>query len=266
MLKSGIFLDIENLTRNGGWGMRYNVIRDFVCAQGASILRANAYMAIDRLREKEDPVFGAKQAAFRNGIRASGFHPIFKEVKRYRDASGNPVTKANADVDLAIDALLQSDNLDHVVLGTGDGDFLRLVRALQNRGKRVDVLSFSNTSRALRDEADRYFSGFLLPGLLSGQRGVLHHVSEGRDFGFLTVQTGIDGHTRNDIFLHISNLLEDGQRVSNERFAELHNRRATIEFDLVEDGGGHGKDIAENAHAIQTSGTYAPFDFLSVGG
>ena len=50
MLKAGIFLDIENLVRCGGWGIRYRVVRELVEAQGATVLRANAYMAIDSER------------------------------------------------------------------------------------------------------------------------------------------------------------------------------------------------------------------------
>ena len=38
MLKAGIFLDVENLSRNGGWGMRYDVLRELVQAQGAIVL------------------------------------------------------------------------------------------------------------------------------------------------------------------------------------------------------------------------------------
>jgi hypothetical protein len=47
MLKAGIFLDMENLMRNGGWGIRYDVVKAMVEGEGAVVLRANAYMAID---------------------------------------------------------------------------------------------------------------------------------------------------------------------------------------------------------------------------
>jgi uncharacterized LabA/DUF88 family protein len=59
-----------------------------------------------------------------------------KYVKRFVDDEGVQTTKANADMDLAIDALLQARNLDRIILLTGDGDFLRLVLALQNMGCR----------------------------------------------------------------------------------------------------------------------------------
>ena len=47
MLKAGIFLDMENLMRNGGWGIRYDAVKALAEAQGAIVLRANAYVAVD---------------------------------------------------------------------------------------------------------------------------------------------------------------------------------------------------------------------------
>src|SRR5262245_45861978 len=166
MLKAGIFLDIENLMRNGGWGIRYDVLKELVVAQGAIVLRANAYMAWDEEREKTDPAISRAKGGYRSAIRRNGFHLVLKEVRRYRDAEGAEVVKANSDLDLAVDAILQSESLDYVLLGTGDGDFIRVVRALQNHGKRVDLLSFWNTNRELRREVDNHFNGFLIPGLV----------------------------------------------------------------------------------------------------
>lgn len=242
MLKAGIFLDIENLTRCGGWGMRYDVIRDLVVAQGVAVLRANAYMAIDREREREDLHYKQRQQAYREAIRRNRFHLLLKEVRRYKDSDGQTVLKANADLDLAVDALLQAENLDYVLLGSGDGDFLRLVRALQNRGLRVDLLSFANTSRELADEVDYHFRGPLIPGLLptprdqpQRMRGLMHHVVEDKGFGFLNVVTGLEPHEfRDDVFCHITDFSVQGESVSNQAFAGLKTHQRIIEFDLME--------------------------------
>jgi len=260
VLKAGIFLDVENLTRNGGYGMRFRAVKELVEAQGGTVVRANAYMARDGDREAEDDEFRRKKEGYRDRVRREGFHLVLKEVRRYRDAEGELVTKANADLDLAVDALLQADNLDQVLLGTGDGDFLRLVRALQNRGKRVDLLSFANTSTRLREEVDHHFSGFLMPGILPSEaerddrrRGILHAVNEEKGFGFLTIHTGFGiEDVRDDIFLHITDLTDlHGGAPSNERFAELKNRRGIIEFEL--DYQDDGRVKAVNATVFQSS-------------
>lgn len=253
MLKAGIFLDVENLTRNGGYGMRFPAVKDLVEAQGGTVLRANAYMARDVQREGEEEEYRRKKQGYRDRVRREGFHLVLKEVRRYRDAEGEIVTKANADLDLAVDALLQADNLDYVLLGTGDGDFLRLVRALQNRGKRVDLLSFSNTSSQLRRDVDNHFSGYLMPGVLPQsseeedglQRGVMHAVNEEKGFGFITVQTGLGvGDVRDDIFLHITDYHDRyGKPVGNEAFAALKENQTIICFDLEEQEGDRVKAV-----------------------
>jgi len=261
MLKAGIFLDVENLSRNGGWGIRYEVIKELVAAQGQmTVLRANAYLAVDVEREDQDPVYRQRQSDYRAAIRRTGFHLIHKEVRRYRDSEGELVLKANADLDLAVDALLQSDNLDYILLGSGDGDFLRLVRALQNRGKRVDLISFANTSSELIREVDNHFNGFLIPNVVSGEsaregrlRGVLHAVNEEKGFGFLTVRTGLGpDDIRYDVFCHISDISRNGQAVDNATFGNLKNRRAIIEFDLAPTEDGRVKAV--NAREFRWSG------------
>lgn len=251
MLKGGIFIDVENLTRNGGWGLRYDVLRKLAEAQGVVLVRANAYLARDAEREREDHAVAQKNEEYRNAIRRNGFHLVLKDVIRYRDATGEDVVKANADVDLAVDVLAQAENLDYILLGSGDGDFVRLVRALQNRGRRVEVISFANTSRKLRREADRYISGFLVPGLLPDdhdgpdrRRGTMYGVNEEKGFGFLQIMTGYSLEDElNNIFLHINDFTVDGTSVGNAYFARLKTDEKVIEFDLVEQEDGRLKAL-----------------------
>ena len=45
------------------------------------------------------------------------------------------------DVEIAVDMLEMAEHPDHVVLFSGDGDFRRLVEAVQRKGPRVTVVS-----------------------------------------------------------------------------------------------------------------------------
>ncbi len=250
MLKGGIFLDMENLNRCGGWNIRFESVKRLVESQGVTIVRANAYMAVDAQRERQDEEYRKKKLEYRTVVRRAGFHAVLKRVQRFLNEDQEWVFKANADIDLAIDALIQSERLDYVLLGTGDGDFIRLVQALQNRGKRVDLLSFANTSEDLRRQVDNHFSGYLYPGILptyedeeGRMRGYLHMVNEEKGFGFATVQTGFDPEDqRTDIFVHITDFYEP---LDNRGFALLKTNERIIEFDLseTEDGKVQAKDI-----------------------
>lgn len=248
MLKAGIFIDSENLSRNGGGSLRYDVIRKLVEAQGAIVLRANAYLAIDELRESRDPQFRSGKENYRNAIRRSGFHLVLKEARRYVNDDGQEVVKANADIDLAVDALLQAENLDYILLGTGDGDFLRLVRALQAKGKRVDLLAFDNVNVKLRKEADFHFCGFLVPGLIQQEEnrsiGIIHHIDADRGYGFVTVREGLAlSDLRTDIFLHINDLQSEGRPMNMARFIDMKSRENLVEFELQEQPNGRVRAI-----------------------
>ncbi len=252
MLRAAIFVDVENLVRCGGWGIRFKAVKELVEAQGCTVLRANAYMAVDRQREEQDPEYRLKKSEYRDAVRREGFHLVLKEVQRYHSEDGEVYSRADVDLELAVDALLQSEKLDCVVIGSGDGNFVRLVHALQSKGKRVDLLSFSNTSARLRREVDHHYSGFLYPGILpdsreepNRMRGTMHHVVEEKGFGFLTVQTGLEVDARRgDVFMHINDFVDlDGRALSNEDFAALKRRHTIVEFELVEQDGGKFKAV-----------------------
>lgn len=252
MIKGGIFLDIENLNRCGGWNLRFEAVKRMVEAQGVTVVRANAYVTVDREREATDPDYSKKKKEYRGVMRRSGFHVVQKQVQKYRTDEGDWVFKANADLELAIDVLTQCENLDYVLIGSGDADLVRLLRTLQARGKRVDVLSFSHTSDELRREADFHFAGYLYPGLLpsfngeAGEeraRGFMHMVNEDKGFGFITVQTGLKpGQSRNDIFVHITDLLDE---MDNRDFARLKTEERVLEFTLAasEDGKAQAREV-----------------------
>ena len=165
-MKIGVFVDAENIKYNGGYNLRYDVLRRFAARSGGRLLRLNVYLAFDAERAKDDPEYAKRSFTYQATLREFGWKLITKTVKRYTDEDGNVTTKANADLDLAVDALLQAENLDEILLLTGDGDFLQLVTALQNKGCRVELLAFNNVSRELTRQVDAYYSGFLIPDLV----------------------------------------------------------------------------------------------------
>lgn len=238
MLKAGIFVDAENVMRTGGWGLRYDTLQEFVRAQNAHIIRANTYLAQDNEREALDVEFRRKKDLYRSNLRQMGYKVVLKPVRRYRDSEGVLVTKANADLELAVDAIMQARELDYIVLLSGDGDFTRLVTACQDLGCRVDVIGLHFCSRELREAADHFVSGFLIPDLLpvpEGRvRGLLTAVNEEKYFGWLSVfrSLKLDDIDR-EIFVHGNDL--EGGRMTNERFAILREQQTVIDFELVED-------------------------------
>jgi uncharacterized LabA/DUF88 family protein len=201
----GVYVDVANINRNGGYGMGYEVLREFACRDNAEAVRLNAYVSFDADKARREVYYNNRTNSFYSVLRDFGYKVIQKEVKWFTDEDGNRVAKANADLDLAVDALLQSENLDRVLLVTGDGDFVQVVRALQNKGCRVEVVAFKNVSADLRREADMFMSGYLVPNLLPVEKngeenvwGEIEHRVRGicyyhkNDFGFMRFLKRID--------------------------------------------------------------------------
>jgi len=235
-IKVGVYVDVANINRNGGYGMQYDVLREFACRDKAEAIRLNAYVSFDVERAKEDIIYKKGVNSFFSILREYGFKVIQKIVKWYEDEKGTRYGKANADLDMAVDSLLQSQNLDRVLLATGDGDFVQVVRALQNYGCRVEVIAFENISNELKREVDMFTSGYLIPNLLPIKRGIesdnnwgevgsivrgyCSHYYEDRGFGFMRYMYKINSglwitDSRNQdspykaAFFHTSNLPDD---------------------------------------------------------
>src|SRR6266511_3057700 len=96
--KVGVYIDVANLTRNGGYGMRYDVLREFACRGGAEPIRLNAYVSYDEQRAEHDFNYKMAQQGFYSLLRDFGYKVIQKTVKWYVDESGNRYGKANADL------------------------------------------------------------------------------------------------------------------------------------------------------------------------
>lgn len=91
----------------------------------------------------------------------NGFTMVTKPIKEFSDGAGRRKIKGNMDIELAVDAMRLAETLDHIVIFSGDGDFRSLVAALQQRGKRVSVISTLQTqppmvADELRRQADQF--------------------------------------------------------------------------------------------------------------
>jgi uncharacterized LabA/DUF88 family protein len=252
-LRVGVFVDAENVRYNGGYQMRYDVLRRFAAREGGNLQRLNTYLAFDRERAKEDQEYGKKSHAYQQMVRDFGWKITVKHVRRYTDENGNVTTKANADLDMAVDAMLQAGKLDQVLLVTGDGDFLQVVSALQNRGCRVELIGFRNVSRQLQQEVDTFYSGYTIPDLLpivyeprndwgkpgSCVRGVCTKWFPEKGYGFLRFMNSIspnlwitdprdEGSPYTSVFCHMNEVADD---ITEDM---LMNRDTILEFYLNE--------------------------------
>lgn len=152
-----LFIDGANLysaARGLGFDIDYKRLLNHFRSKG-TLIRAFYYTAL-----LEDQEYSPLRPLI-DWLDYNGYAVVTKPAKEFTDANGRRRIKGNMDIELAIDALEIADKLDHLVLFSGDGDFRRLVDAVQRKGKRVTVVSTMRSqppmiADELRRQADQY--------------------------------------------------------------------------------------------------------------
>lgn len=93
----------------------------------------------------------------------NGFCVVTKMIKEFTDpVTGAKKFKGNIDIDLAVGMLELAENIDHVILVSGDGDFTSALEAVQRKGVKVTVLStISSNKPMLSDDLRRQADDFI---------------------------------------------------------------------------------------------------------
>ena len=133
----GVFIDGSNLyaaARSLGFDIDYRRLLDLFAKRGR-LIRAFYYTALI-----EDQEYSPIRPLV-DWLDYNGFTMVTKPTKEFTDAMGRRKIKGNMDIELAIDVMEMAPHLDHIVLFSGDGDFRRLVEAVQRKGLRVTVVS-----------------------------------------------------------------------------------------------------------------------------
>ncbi len=68
--------------------MRYAVLREFVSRNGSEVVRLNAHLSNEARRARVDPAYTSSVSKFFAVIRDLGHNASIKDVKWYRDESG----------------------------------------------------------------------------------------------------------------------------------------------------------------------------------
>lgn len=145
--KVALFIDLGNLyfaARKLSIRVDYTRMVE-VLTKGRRLLRSFAYAGVD----PQNP----ESQGYLTWMKRHGFRVVTKHLRRFPDGT----VKANLDVELAIDMLMIAPHIDTAVLVSGDGDFVRLVEAVQFKGVRVEVVGLAEmTAMALIDVADTF--------------------------------------------------------------------------------------------------------------
>jgi uncharacterized LabA/DUF88 family protein len=142
-----VFVDVANIfyaAKAAGVDIDYVTLLKTATA-GRDLVRAYAYTGLDPDNDN--------QRNFHEFLRRHGYKVVVKDIRKYGDGK----VKANLDIELVVDMMKTARNLDIAIVISGDGDFAPAIRAVQEMGVRVEVISFrGNTSSDLIEVADLF--------------------------------------------------------------------------------------------------------------
>jgi len=153
----GLFIDGSNLyaaARSLGFDIDYKRLLDVFAGKGR-LVRAFYYTALI-----DDQEYSPIRPLV-DWLDYNGYTLVTKPTKEFTDATGRRKIKGDMDIELAIDVMEMSERVDHIVIFSGDGDFRKLVEAVQRKGRRVSVCSTIRTqppmvADELRRQADNF--------------------------------------------------------------------------------------------------------------
>lgn len=156
--KVAIFIDGSNLyaaARALEFDIDYKKLLEWIASQGR-LVRAFYYTALI-----DDHEYSPIRPLV-DWLDYNGYSMVTKPTKEFIDSQGRKKIKGNMDIELAIDMMEMADNVDHIMLFSGDGDFRRLIEAVQRKGVRVTIVSTIKSSPPMvADELRRQADHFL---------------------------------------------------------------------------------------------------------
>ncbi len=144
----GVLVDVANMyySAKNIHGSRVNFGKILEDAVGErQLVRALAYVI-----KADSP----DEQKFFDALDKQGFELKMKDLQVFAGGA----KKGDWDVGITVDAIKLADRLDTIVLVAGDGDYIPLVRYLQEaKGCRVEVMAFQeSTSLKLREVSDNF--------------------------------------------------------------------------------------------------------------
>ena len=172
-----IFVDGANLysaARALGFDIDYRKLLELFSSQGR-LVRAFYYTAL------VDDLEYSPLRPLVDWLDYNGYTLVTKRAKEFVDAAGGRKIKGDMDIEIAVDMLAMAGKVDHAVLFSGDGDFRRLVEAVQREAVRVSVVStLRSRPPMVADELRRQADAFIELQDLAPQIARAPRQTEGR--------------------------------------------------------------------------------------
>lgn len=151
--KAGVYIDGSNIYHDGmkaGWQVDYYKLKQFI-KRKYEIITIKYYNSIGYEKDRAGKylkdrggkhIISQATQKFENALQKMGYEVISKPLKFIKGKES--IASNKLDGDLMIDALLEHQQWDELILLSGDSDFERLVKEISKMEKNVLIFSFDS--------------------------------------------------------------------------------------------------------------------------
>ena len=144
----GVFVDVQNMYYSAKflYNSKANFAQILKAAVGnRSLIRAIAYVIKADVKEEQN---------FFDALEKIGFEVKAKDLQIFAGGA----KKGDWDIGLAMDTIELAPKLDTIVIVSGDGDYVPLVKHLRHAlGCRIEVIAFGKSgAQSLKEECDMF--------------------------------------------------------------------------------------------------------------
>lgn len=137
--KVKVYIDGANIfytQKKLGWSLDWVKVKNYIESE-KEVVEWRYYVGIKDADEK--------MQKYLRYLDAIGFYTFTKPLKKIKLNDGNYIFKANFDVEIAVDILLDKSKIDELIIFSGDSDFQYLLKKLKNAGKRAVIYASKKT-------------------------------------------------------------------------------------------------------------------------
>lgn len=144
----GVFVDVQNMyySAKNLYSAKVNFAQILkIGLAGRSLIRAIAYVIKADVKEEQN---------FFDALEKIGFEVKAKDLQIFAGGA----KKGDWDIGLAMDTIELAPKLDTIIIVSGDGDFVPLIRHLRHAlGCRIEIIAFGKSSSSkLKEECDLF--------------------------------------------------------------------------------------------------------------
>src|SRR5580704_3490774 len=222
--RCAMFIDGANLyaaARGLGFGIDYKRLLEVFAGRGR-LIRAFYYTALIE-NEEYSPI-----RPLVDWLDYNGYTMVTKPTKEFTDAFGRRKIKGNMDIELAIDVMEMSEHVEHIIIFSGDGDFRRLVEAVQRKDVRVSVVSTMRSSPPMvADELRRQADNFI------ELQELMPHISRARAEGQAPGAPGAPGMPMKEVAQNLATTQEERLEIKDRDQRKQNRCFSLISLSLI---------------------------------